>query len=327
MFCKDKHARPGPSNTFLGVVFNFAQFRATGRVITTVAQSKIDKVKAMVQHALSTRLLPYEVAASLAGKVRYCTTWAVGRFGRAAMQPLYVRANFRRPWGRRAARLSPILYNSLEFFASMFARSLKRSIFVDPATRERPVLVWSDAMWSAEAVEPARLGFVVVVPEVAAPDGTIIETERWLYSHEVVDRVTMAQLADREQYITQLEVMAAVAVYTSIPDELRSRDVIHWIDNTGALAVLAKAYSTEIDIAKLLHAFELANLNIRATPYFEYVRSKANIADLPSRGDLDYVINELGAVYVPTVLPSLEGWQGGAQHSSARKRSRKTKAV
>ena len=64
--------------------------------------------------------------------------------------------------------------------------------------------------------------------------------------------------------------MAAVDVYTSIPDELRSRDAIHWIDNTGALAVgravLAKAYSTEIDIAKLLHAFELANLNIRATP-------------------------------------------------------------
>ena len=44
-----------------------------------------------------------------------------------------------------------------------------------------------------------------------------------------------------------------------------------------------------------------------------------------TRGDLDYVVNELGADYVPTTLPSLEGWRDRAQQTAARKRSRKSK--
>ena len=89
----------------------------------------------------------------------------------------------------------------------------RRSINVDPATRAPPILIWSDAMWDASAVEPARLGFVVNFPEVRAPDNTIIDHERWLHSEFVVGPDVLALLEDREQYITQLELLAAVAVY------------------------------------------------------------------------------------------------------------------
>ena len=37
--------------------------------------------------------------------------------------------------------------------------------------------------------------------------------------------------------VGQLEVLAAVAAYTSRPEQLKGRDVIHFIDNTPALSL------------------------------------------------------------------------------------------
>ena len=36
-------------------------------------------------------------------------------------------------------------------------------------------------------------------------------------------------------------------------------------------------------------AFHAFNLGLRATAWFEYVRSEANIADMPSRGEFEYL--------------------------------------
>ena len=85
---------------------------------------------------------------------------------------------------------------------------------------------------------------------------------------------------------------------------------------------MAKAYSSEIDNAKMLHEFEMANSEIECVPYFEYVRSKANISDLPSRAEFEYLVDELGAEPVlPLVLPNLAEW-ADVPHNKARKRKR-----
>ena len=39
-----------------------------------------------------------------------------------------------------------------------------------------------------------------------------------------------------------------------------------------------------------------------------YVRSEANVADMPSRGDLSYVTAVLGSEERPTTLPPIESW-------------------
>ena len=70
----------------------------------------------------------------------------------------------------------------------------------------------------------------------------------------------------------------------------------------------------------MLHEFEIANLKIRCIPYFEYVRPEANIADLPSRGEFDY-LHQLEAVFAPMVLPDLKGWSE-LPRNAARKRKR-----
>ena len=79
----------------------------------------------------------------------------------------------------------------------------------------------------------------------------------------------------------------------------------------------------------MVHAWEVINLGVRANTWFEYVRSEANIADLPSRGEYGYLEQELGSSPVlPMLLPSLSGWDQSdikgtdAPRQRSRKRSR-----
>ena len=58
------------------------------------------------------------------------------------------------------------------------------------------------------------------------------------------------------------------------------------IDNTGALAAMVKAYARAIDSARIVHAFAALAVTLNISPWFEYVRTKANVADLPSREGL-----------------------------------------
>ena len=94
----------------------------------------------------------------------------------------------------------------------------------------------------------------------------------------------------------------------TFPALLRGRRVTHWIDNTGALAALIKGYARAEDLAKIVHAFAFINLGLQCVIWFEYVRSKANVADFPSRGDFA-LLRGLGAHCVPLVLPDPDWWE------------------
>ena len=88
--------------------------------------------------------------------------------------------------------------------------------------------------------------------------------------------------------------------------------------NTGALGILAKTYSPDFDCARIVHAMELMQLDLAFVPFFEYVRSEANIADLPSRGESQWVVDEFQSEYITTVIPSLDGWLGEARAKRMR---------
>ena len=88
---------------------------------------------------------------------------------------------------------------------------------------------------------------------------------------------------DRKTYISQLELLAAVAAYSTYPHLFAGRRVHHFIDNTAALSALVHGYSQKTEMALMVNAFYLQLTGLRASVYFDYVPSKANIADLPSR--------------------------------------------
>ena len=87
----------------------------------------------------------------------------------------------------------------------------------------------------------------------------------------------------RRQQIGADEIIGAMVPYLTCPELLAGRAVIHWIDNTSAIAGLAKGYARSPDSARLVHYFHAWCARIGANVWFEYVPSAANVADAPSR--------------------------------------------
>ena len=77
---------------------------------------------------------------------------------------------------------------------------------------------------------------------------------RWYYGDMNTPNEVMVRFGCRKNYIGQLEILAAVAVYFSMP-ELRGRRVLHWIDNTGAIAALTKGYARAPNSVRIVHVF------------------------------------------------------------------------
>ena len=86
----------------------------------------------------------------------------------------------------------------------------------------------------------------------------------------------------RKQQIGQVELVGAYTPYASAPIEaFRGRRVIHWVDNSSAVAALAKGYSSAIDSARIVQAVHATLAGLGADVWFEYVRTDANVADEP----------------------------------------------
>ena len=110
---------------------------------------------------------------------------------------------------------------------------------------------------------------------------TACDCPAWVISaFQVVDRA-------KEQYIGQLELLAAVMAYTTFPDLLSGQYVIHWIDNESAVYSLVKGYCGAADSARLVNVFHTTISRLGIFPWIEYVGTDDNIADLLSRGEFD----------------------------------------
>ena len=75
-----------------------------------------------------------------------------------------------------------------------------------------------------------------------------------------------------------------------MPARLRGRRVLHYIDNTGALAALVNGYTKAPDMAPLVSAFHVQLLGLRSMVFFDWVPSGANVADWPTREEKKHLI-------------------------------------
>jgi hypothetical protein len=117
---------------------------------------------------------------------------------------------------------------------------------------------------------------------------------QWVVASLAVEGEILSRWRDRTQYIGQLEALAAVAVYYALADGveapdgsrthmMRDRDVIHTIDNYGSLASLVKRRFKDPDITRQAHVLTAIFIALGVRPWFEFVASALNVADLPSR--------------------------------------------
>eukprot|EP00966_Prymnesium_polylepis_P215970 4999893-Prymnesium_polylepis.1 len=77
-----------------------------------------------------------------------------------------------------------------------------------------------------------------------------------------------------------------------MPRAFLDSEVIHFVDNTSAVYGLVKGYSARPDSAGVILAFHLCGL-ARRLVQLNYVASKANVADLPSRGAISEMTRAL----------------------------------
>ena len=130
---------------------------------------------------------------------------------------------------------------------------------------------------------------------------------RWVHGYSIASPELLAELEARKQQIGQLELLAAAAAYFSLCTWLSNRNVLHFIDNTAAVAGIAKGYSTKPDSARIIHAYHALNVRMKAQVHVEWVKSEANIADLPTRGKFD-LLREYASTEIKLMVPPISDW-------------------
>ena len=252
---------------------------------------RIDKLKTLLQQVLDSDDLPSGLAASLRGKLQFTLASAFGRCGRAPLQAFvdrqYCRSDER--------KLTPSLRCALQFFTHLLPKLPDKRISARK-TSAPPVLVWSDASFENGH---GQLGWVVFDPASG---------NYWHSSHAVAKHTFDLFVPDKKQYIGQLELLAATVPYHSLPDCIfRNRLVMHFVDNQQALSAVVSGYARQPDNARLVNQLCLRTAHLQCNVYYEWVASKANIADLPSRNDF-VLLTKMGSTEVTTVLPDFHSW-------------------
>ena len=272
-------------------------------------------------------------AATLRGKRTFLLECAQGRFGRASSLSLIQREYF----DEGETKFTEALQHSYNFDAALLPNLPPRVELVVPSNT-RPLLVYTDAMfrprkrkrrdcddepvneWKAKFV--SKLGIVLYDPhcdpnsDAYAPElvngcgeGHLVYASA-VPPDEVVATFQRARTGDfQKTYIAQLEVLAGVAIYYTYPERIRGRQVNHFIDNTVALSGLVHGYARKLDLAHMINAFHLQIAALNANVFYEFVPSKCNVADLPSRDDFE-LLEEQGGVRTAMKFPPASDWTG-----------------
>ena len=283
-----KHCPPNAVNAFTGVEYDFSESH-NALVIIRIKPDRRTKMLELISEILETQSCTAGTASTLRGKLFFTCTQAFGRVGRAPLQALV-----NRQYSTDTYIDGPIAdcLTFATFFlenADAFPRVFK--LIADP----RPhLIIWTDASWENGG---GMLGAVVYDPISQSFMYSSATIPQWM-----IDRWNNL-LPDRTQRIFQAEILAAILPYFSLPNSLtRDRRVLHFVDNTSALYALFNGYSRMPDSSWMVNMFHCLNATLRADIWWEYVASKANIADLPSRNEFDILINDLDAIFFPFLL-------------------------
>ena len=255
---------------------------------------------------------PPSTAAKLRGKAQWAL--CLGRVGRAALQPLTRRQYATAPDDGDAAALEswplcPDLRSSLLCIRALMAGALPDVEIRLGVDDHPPVVVMSDAMWRPSRDEPligfGRVAYLVWVPLLTGGG-------KLAYAEADAPRemlMAFAALRAKSQYICDLEEVALAAPYFSeaLADSLRGQQVIHFADNVAANCGAIGGGSSSPTMGRIIHALHMRWAFERVNPWIEFVKSEANLADDPSRGDMTWA-EGLGAVPIEFVFPPCGGW-------------------
>ena len=293
-----KHVPCALENDYLGIHNDFSQMYSRGEARVRVTDSRRADLIELLTEAIDSGALSPAQAESLHGKLQFAISGSFGKVGRAAL--LLIRERFRRV--SSDDNLSKSLKFGLELLRDIIHAAPDFVLRVLPSS-ERSTLIWSDAMYN-EHKHFGQMGWVLRVPPCSRYG------VRYFHSSYSLDRSLLERLFGvRQNYIQQLETLAALTAYTSIdPRLIAGKLILHFVDNQGALSNLISCSSRDYDCSWMVHEFAIIASKLSLGVWFEYVRSAANIADLPSRGEYAYLLQVLRSRWVHTRTPSNPRW-------------------
>ena len=294
----DKHVEMEPENEYLGVESDLSRCDA-GVLRMDVSSKRRSKLRDIVDRAIAEQILKSGLAASLFGKARFMLSPVYGSMGKSCLQPILARE-----YQKTQDELTPEIEESLEFISYVCDHLPPLELPLLPFTGER-VVIFTDAEGKKRKKGRApsgHAGFVVYHPKHGV-----------VHSYAAIPASVVALMdrcKERQTYIGQFELIAAITPFISLPPDWFSGYAVElWIDNAGAVGSLIKGYSGVPDVARIINMFEfsLAKLGISSL-YIDYVPTKSNPADVPSRAHelsaraAEASLAEFGA-FVPMVQP------------------------
>ena len=241
-----KSQRMSSEPSYIGVLLDLSNLLSGGVLRILPKEGRVEGILKKIDDIFAEDSLSPAEASSLMGKLNFLSSHAAGKLLRGSLSALAQRAH-----DRSTRQLLPVLSSALQFARLLLHKFPVKSITYGKA--KLPIVhYWTDAMWEPPA--PAGVGFFLYVPGLQPICGMA-----------TVPTGLLAQLLDRKQQIGQVEALACLLGPHNYPVHFRSRDVIHYIDNTSALSGCIAGGSRVADSNCIfqLHSLKLAELGCR----------------------------------------------------------------
>ena len=147
------------------------------------------------------------------------------------------------------------------------------------------LVVYSDAAGQVAAV-------------AGLPDGSVY------YTAAVAPSSLRRKLQHQKTQITAFELWAALVAVLTFVLPHQGRSSVLFVDNKAALGCLVKGYSKHADLNALVGGLLAKCASTASGVVYEYVQSKLNLADGPSRNSFQH----LSALRIVKVSPVLLSW-------------------
>ncbi|CAK9028471.1 unnamed protein product [Durusdinium trenchii] len=254
----------------LGVIFDLS-CSGSGLCRISNTEAHVAEISAALLDVISKGCMTRAEAQKLRGRMQFAEAQL---FGRTAKRCVKVLSSFTE---HRRSLLSAKEKAFLELFRAYLVSSRPREL---RALNSSPTLIFTDACYESDARSwKCGLGGVMISSNRAQVE---------FFSLELSDeqREVLGERS-KKQIIFETETLAAVLAFSFWSAVIGNSRTVIFVDNEGSKFALLKGVSDNLCVDCLAMIFAEQEARLSLSPWLSRVPSHSNIADPPSRGDLE----------------------------------------
>lgn len=254
----------------LGVIFDLS-CSGSGLCRISNTEAHVAEISAALLDVISKGCMTRAEAQKLRGRMQFAEAQL---FGRTAKRCVKVLSSFTE---HRRSLLSAKEKAFLELFRAYLVSSRPREL---RALNSSPTLIFTDACYESDARSwKCGLGGVMISSNRAQVE---------FFSLELSDeqREVLGERS-KKQIIFEAETLAAVLAFSFWSAVIGNSRTVIFVDNEGSKFALLKGVSDNLCVDCLAMIFAEQEARLSLSPWLSRVPSHSNIADPPSRGDLE----------------------------------------